>query len=392
MAIYKLKNTVQKYDWGTKDFIPNLLNISNEKSEPCAELWMGSHPKAPSNVLTENDSISLDKLIAKTPDVTLGPNAVKLYEKKLPFLFKVLSANRALSIQAHPNKQQAEQGLIAENNANIPLDAFHRNYRDNNHKPELIVALTPFDAMCGFRSMEEIEYLLGLLEIKQFFPNLKSGLKHFFVDYLNLNNEEIITPAFLDKVKELKCQYPKFNYTLEWVLELHNQFGNVSGIISPLFLNTIKLQPGEGIYLDAGILHAYLKGTGLEIMANSDNVLRCGLTSKHIDKAELIKVLTFAHQPPEVLNPITNGKEHTYTTPANEFELSMLEITRDITVELDVKSAEILLCLEGECKIDSQIVVKKGDSVFISADTGHFSIKGNSVLYRAKTPVRTASF
>ncbi|MBN2829308.1 MAG: mannose-6-phosphate isomerase, class I [Candidatus Cloacimonetes bacterium] len=391
MPCFYLKNTVQKYDWGTNDFISQLMNVSNPDNEPHAELWMGAHPKAPSVVLLKDTFKNLNDYIAEAPETILGNTASALFDRQLPFLFKVLSAERALSIQAHPNIRQASTGFFKEEQAGINISAFNRNYKDCNHKPELLMALTPFSAMCGFKSLPEIEHILDNLDLLRYFPGAKEGYKQFFQDYLSLNEEAVVTDSLISRIKSFRSTNPSLSIISGWVLKLHSQYGLQAGILAPLFLNTIHLQPGEALYLSAGVLHAYLQGTGLEIMANSDNVLRGGLTSKHIDKDELLNILDFDHQPPFLISPEKNNNEMIYKTPALEFELSQIVVSPMAEFSGETKSAEILLCMSGECVLNCGLSLKKGDSLFITADTGSLQIKGEATIYRAKTPFKKVS-
>ncbi len=387
MAIYKLSNTIQNYDWGTTDFIPKLINIDNNDSRPCAELWMGAHPKAPSRLIIDNSPCELDKFIAESPNIVLGRDAASIYNNKLPFLFKVLSASKALSIQAHPDKKQAKQGFDKENMLGIDLESRERNYKDDNHKPELILALSPFIAMCGFRSLPEIQLLMELLEINDLFPSVYKGYEEFFKDYIN-TDDSIITDCLMTRINEKRNSNISVNKILSWCLQLYNQFGKQIGILAPLFLNIVKLNKGEAIYLKAGVLHAYLQGSGLEIMANSDNVLRAGLTSKHIDKIEILKVLSFEHHPVSIVNTVfKNDNELVYKTDATEFELSCIFIKSNHEIRLSVHSAEIILCTEGNLIVNN-VSISKGQSLFVSADEQEILINGDGILYRAKTPCR----
>jgi mannose-6-phosphate isomerase len=251
-----------------------------------------------------------------------------------------------------------------------------------------MLALTPFTAMCGFKSLSEISHLFDELGMLSLFPGLNKNLKAFFTDYLNLDEAKVITPSLIEDIKSLRRLNPDMNYILGWVIELYKQYGLHSGILAPLFLNTIQLQPGEAVFIDAGVLHAYLQGSGLELMANSDNVLRCGLTPKYIDKNELLNILDFEHHPPTRIIPQTCNNELIYRTPAAEFELSRIDIYPGVEYNYQIQSGEILLCLNGECIISDCAKLKRGESVFVSADSGDLVITGEALLYRAKTPAR----
>ncbi|MCF7793956.1 MAG: mannose-6-phosphate isomerase, class I [Candidatus Cloacimonetes bacterium] len=395
MRIYKLKNQIQNYNWGTKDFIPELLKINNEKKLPCAELWMGAHPKAPSRVIELK--MNLMQLIEKFPEAALGKECQDSFNNKLPFLLKILSAETPLSIQVHPSKNQAEEGFELENSSGKPIDAFDRNYKDNNHKPELICALTPFVAMCGFRPLSEIKNLLDTFLMKSILPkydfaeNNEIELKDFFSRLMNADKKK--QQSWIDN---LICNINKiskpeeYKFEIYWIKKLQNFYPGDIGVLSPLLLNLIELNSGEALYLPAGVLHAYLKGTGIEIMANSDNVLRGGLTTKHIDVPELLKVLHFSGSDIEKVQPQkSTSYEKTYKTPANEFELSYLNLYNQ-KIKIRNKGPEILFCIEGKSILNSQqnISFCKGESVFIPNNINEYSIQGTAKIFRAKIPIR----
>ena len=313
---------------------------------------------------------------------------------ELPFLFKVLAAGKPLSIQAHPNKNQAEKGFEKDNLDGIALDAVNRNYRDSNHKPEVMCALTPFTALSGFRPLEEIisnffnlNSNLIKAELYQFRKNRTiSGLKAFFsaLMYLSREKKELLISDALNFFTNHNDDIGK------WVIRLGKDYPDDIGILAPLFLNLITLNPGEAVYLGAGELHAYLDGLGIELMANSDNVLRGGLTVKHIDVNELLKTLTFRHCAVELIKPQKSANcELVYPSPADEFRLSKIQITDSCSfLSENRQSIEIYICTGGELSIypGNNLSIKKGESFLVYADTGAYEIKGNGTLYRADVP------
>ncbi len=393
MNISILKNIVQEYAWGSRTSIPELLGNPSPSEKPQAEMWMGAHPKASSQIAVNGDWTPLTEIIRKYPEKILGAEVAEKFSNSLPFLFKVLAADRPLSVQAHPNLSQAQKGFERENTQGIPIDDFHRNYRDNNHKPELICALTPFTALNGFRPIPEILELANTLCSATLEPELEAlhnspdsiGLKYFFQDIMTMpehRQKEVIACA-ADTASGLAGVEPAW----EWIIKLHEEYPEDIGVISPLFLNLVELKPGQAMYLPAGELHSYLKGTGAELMANSDNVIRGGLTPKHIDVEELMNILTFKDRKPEILEPNpTNHYESAYPTNASEFVLSVIHLDNRAFESSIKRNVEILLCTAGEAEIteeDNKTSLKKGDSVIVPASVKAYSIKGDATIYKA---------
>lgn len=395
-----LKNAVQEYAWGSMGAIPELLGQTVPADKPQAELWMGAHPKAPSQVLSDGFWRSLPEVIQESPAETLGQKVAARFSNKLPFLFKVLAAAKPLSLQAHPNKEQAEQGFARENELGIPLDAVHRNYRDDNHKPEIICALTPFWALNGFRKIEETLSLLeeariaDLAEIVSFLRSHsnRGGLQTFFNHLMTMDRgkqRKIIEQAIHSAEKRAQ-EEPVWG----WVIKLDEEYPGDIGALSPLFLNLVRLEPQQAMYLSAGELHGYLEGTGIELMANSDNVLRGGLTPKHIDVQELLAVLNFADGDVNILTPknLTPG-EAIYHTKAEEFALSVIKINKTAPVNSPRdRSVEMMICTEGEVSLTDLSAgeitpLTKGTSVIVPAAVEHYRIEGDGILYKAAVPV-----
>ncbi len=396
MKIYLLKNKIRKYAWGAKDAIPRLLGNEPDGS-PWAELWMGAHPKAPSVILKDGLYLSLANMIKENPREFLGKETAKKFDSQLPYLFKVLAAAKPLSIQAHPSKEQAIQGFEKENQLNIPLDAPERNYKDPNHKPECILALTPFWAMCGFRPVEEIISLFSeicpdILE-KEIFLLKKSpdsqGLKEFFKNLLSLKNEK--KKRAIGEAVSNSARLLEKNDIYRWIIKLHEEYPDDIGILSPGFLNLIRLEPGMALFLPAGVLHSYLDGTGMEIMANSDNVLRGGLTPKHVDIPGLMKVVDFEPQKINTINPVKISKiEWLYPCDAEEFALSRFSLEKNAgKTPIKTKGPEILICTQGAARIlqdKEKMEISKGESVFICGSLEKYELAGSGILYRAFVP------
>jgi len=393
MMVLKLINQVQNYSWGSTDYIPTLLG-KDFNGAHCAELWMGDHPRGTSSTIVDNRKISLDQLVLKDPKLILG-NDISRFGNHFSFLFKVLSAESPLSIQAHPNKIQAEKGFLDENTRNIPLNAFNRNYKDNNHKPEIICALTNFTAMCGFRRNDTIEAnfkkldsLIFKYKLQNCFDNsVENSTEVFFSNLMKLDKND------LGNLIASALEWAGNNKSVEadLIKKFSVLYKNDPGVLAPLFLNVFILKPGEALFQGAGELHAYVEGTGIELMANSDNVLRGGLTPKYIDVPELLKVLNFKYTEKSILN----SKEikpgiFEYETISREFVLKTYCVEKDNIVEVDNKgSVEIILGIKGNAVIstkDGDFPIAKGESFVIPASNGSYTLSGIAEIYSAGIP------
>jgi mannose-6-phosphate isomerase len=394
-----LQNTIQFYDWGSPTAIPDLLEAENPSGRPWAELWMGAHPKAPSLVNCEGHWQSLIELIQKHPHDILGPKVSEKFHNSLPYLFKVLAAAKPLSIQAHPNLDQAKEGFERENTQDIPLDAPIRNYKDDNHKPECICALSKFYALYGFRTISDIVTMMTTacpVGLTDELDHLKTnpdahGLKKFYTDLMTMDpsKQKRVVDETLHNMHKISNQD-----SIIWMKRLSEEYPSDIGILSPMLLNLICLEPGQALFLPAGELHAYLEGLGIELMANSDNVLRGGLTPKHIDLPELLKVVHFEPRPIDFLETRESGEnEKIFINPANEFVLSMISVSeKNSYLSSTSRSAEILLCADGEASMQdigskNNLKLKKGNSVIIPAAVNGYKINGNAVFYKAAVPI-----
>ncbi|MGA9262802.1 MAG: mannose-6-phosphate isomerase, class I [Desulfobacterales bacterium] len=395
-----LKNTIQPYAWGSHTAIAELLGTRPEPDFPQAELWMGAHPKAPSLVAVDAEWVSLEEHIERYPQEMLGRRTADMFHNKLPFLFKVLAAAQPLSLQAHPSITQARQGFERENAQGIPLDAPQRNYRDANHKPECICALTPFWALHGFRKIPEILALgsrLGLAVFEDLLKVLRNrpdakGLRSFFQALMTLSPAK--RALLTEQAAKIALTFASNDPVYRWMGELGKAYPGDIGVFGPILLNLILLQPGQALYLPAAELHAYLEGTGIELMANSDNVLRGGLTPKHVDIAELLRVLNFEERTAHVLTPrSTAGGEHVYECPAREFVLSTITVVSKTTYfSPTVRGIEILLCTAGSGKITDQgtgeeVALPKGRAVLVPAAVRGYVLEGEAVVFKAAVPI-----
>lgn len=390
-----MKNVIQDYAWGSIDAIPSLLGYDNSDKIPQAELWMGSHRRGASLLAAGENDISLADFINENSEEVLGKTLSEAYGD-LPFLFKVLAAGSPLSIQVHPDKKQAEEGYARENSESVPLDAFNRNYKDDNHKPEIICALTDFWAMRGFRTIDsilsnfqDVDLPCFRTDVDAFDKNRTSaGLENFFNAIMALEGER--KEVFIKELTQAVSEREGDIY--DWVERLHSKYPEDAAIAAPLYLNLVKLKPGQALYLSAGELHAYLDGLGMELMASSDNVLRGGLTPKYIDRDELKRILNFSGADPEILVPSEDAEGiEVFTTPSREFELSRITLTDGRVHNLSSKGeVQILILTEGEVELQSgdstELKLVKGESLFIPRNCEGWKIKGQAVLYRASVP------
>ncbi|WP_170114878.1 mannose-6-phosphate isomerase, class I [Photobacterium rosenbergii] len=388
---YRMHNVIQDYAWGSTTSIGQLFGIENPESKPQAEIWMGAHQNGCSQIDIDGKPTLLSDFIDADKATLVGAQTAETFGE-LPYLFKVLAAEKALSIQVHPSKAQAEAGFAKEEELGIPRTAGNRNYKDPNHKPELVYALTPYQAMNGFREfadivanfrkleIAEINALVDALEVNQ----NEAGLETFFEAMLSLDGEakdtsvaKLLAYAEVNKSQEL----------FALILDLAEQYPGDIGLFAPLMLNTLTLQPGEAMFLYACTPHAYIKGTGLEIMANSDNVLRAGLTPKYMDVPELVACTTCQPIPFDSLlmaPKVENGAEH-YPIPVPDFKFSVYQQVENQALTTD--SAEILFAVDAPLTLSHEegetVTINKGESVFIPANAGTYQASSTGKFARA---------
>ncbi len=393
--ISELINTIQPYAWGSHSALAELRGESLPTAAPEAELWMGAHPLGPSRLAATGQS--LPALIAAAPTQELGAKITERYGPKLPFLLKVLAAATPLSLQAHPSLEQARRGFAADEAAGIALDAPNRNYKDENHKPELLCALGEFWALCGFREVPTTLQLLDELGVAELLPYRQTlaaepneiGISTVFSALMQapLALGQKLATLTTAACRKRASQSAHFSAELGWATRIGELYPGDVGVVSALLLNLIRLQAGEAIYLPAGNLHAYLGGTGVELMASSDNVLRGGLTPKHINVPELLRVLDFRPLRVEALRPVVHGAEHAFDTPAREFRLSYFDLDQG-SVTVDVDGPEIWLVTEGAFQLGASgspsLPLAQARSAFVPASTGALSVRGSGRIFRAK--------
>jgi mannose-6-phosphate isomerase len=392
-VIEELENIVQAYAWGSYTAISGLRGETAPTASPEAELWMGAHPLAPSKLAGSGES--LNHAIAAAPEANLGSGVLARYGAKLPFQLKVLAAETPLSLQAHPSPAQAVEGFAADEAAGIPLESPLRNYKDKSHKPELLCALTEFWALCGFRELPETQALLEELDVPELLQlraqlsqgSAKIALKSAFSSLmLGPATEQRQLALRVTEACRAKQSSSRFAAELGWAARLGELYPGDVGVVSALLLNLVRLSPGEAVYLPAGNLHAYLGGMGVEIMASSDNVLRGGLTPKHVNVTELLRVLDFQPLRVALVRPQPYGAEHCYETPAREFRLSYFDLTSR-PLRVVVQGPEIWLVTNGSVALGAagrSVTLSGGRSAFVPAEIRELELTGSGRIFRAR--------
>jgi mannose-6-phosphate isomerase len=410
--VLRLKGKVQQYAWGGHSFLPELLSVPNQDGRPFAEYWLGAHDNAPSELVfpsPDEDNagprmpVKLNEYLAQWTGDLLGAATAQRFGR-LPYLLKILDVRDMLSIQVHPSKKDAEIEFAAENHRGIPLSAPDRNYKDDNHKPELMVALSDFWLLHGFKPPEEMERILQRIPELRFLAPVfaEQGYHGLYKTVMEMEPgrvNETLQPL-LDRILPAyeRHQLPKKEEDF-WAARAaltFNETGRIDrGIFSIYLFNLLNLLPGEAIFQDAGLPHAYLEGQNVEIMANSDNVLRGGLTPKHIDVPELLKHIKFEKTEPRIIrgqNDHDEGHISVFKTPAPDFELSRIGLLEDETITISSRSVEIFMVLEGELLVEESrqnaFTRTKGEA-FLAFDRARVSLKAgkDSVVYRAAVPL-----
>jgi mannose-6-phosphate isomerase len=370
-VLVRISGEEKNYAWGSKTLIPDYFGL-DVSSEKIAEVWFGTHPAGESKTIAVDESLLSEKI-----------------SRPLGFLAKFLAAEKALSIQVHPNPEQAKAGFEAENALGIQLDDPKRNYKDSSHKPEILIALTVFRALCGFRPQSEL--LVILSDIGQSIPEFKTletalkanrDLKEVFSKLLA--NQELAN-SFLDSIDSSKLGEISFRAYL-LAMELSKSYRSDTGLLVSLMLNEVNLEPGEAIFLPAGNLHAYISGLGVEVMAASDNVLRGGLTEKHIDIEGLVEITDFN----ELVAPKVSPKKLAeglleYEVSVSDFKVYRAEVSsRNLLADLDMPADAIILCTEGSVAVSSSLeereVLLKSEAVFVSG-AKKISLSGSGVVF-----------
>lgn len=404
-----LRGALRTYAWGSRTAIAEFSGRPFPTAHPEAEVWLGAHASDPAMLQTYRGGVlvgetSLVDAIAADPEGQLGPVVRDRFGDRLPFLVKVLAADEPLSLQAHPSAEQALEGYRREDALAVPLGSPVRNYRDSSHKPELLVALGDFEALAGFRPAARTVALMQALGVDALAPYVAlladqsdaAGLRALFTTWITAPQPDVdaLIAAVLDgAVSYLRTGAKEFADEVRTVLELGERYPGDAGVLAALLLNRVVLRPGEGVYLPAGILHSYLRGMGMEVMANSDNVLRGGLTPKHVDVPELLRVLDFAplDDPRAAVHP--DGIELRYDTPAPEFAAALLTLDgdslgRQIDAPAHHDGPQILVCTLGSVTVhvkSGELSLDRGQAAWIAADDGPVRLESGqpSQLFRA---------
>jgi mannose-6-phosphate isomerase len=407
--VHLLRGAIRTYAWGSRTAIAEFTGRPAPAAHPEAELWLGAHPGDPALLDTPDGTTSLLEAIRDDPEGQLGSAVRTRFGDVLPFLVKVLAAGEPLSLQAHPSARQAVEGYEREDRIGLPLSSPLRNYRDRNHKPELLVALTDFEALAGFRPAARSVALMRALSVPALNPYIAllddtsdaAGLRALFTTWITAPQPDIdtlITAVLEGAVSYIRSGAKEFAAEAQMVLELGERYPGDAGVLAALLLNRISLSPGQGIFLAAGNLHSYLHGVGMEVMANSDNVLRGGLTPKHVDVAELLRVLDFTPVLDAHVATRCDGAECHYQTPAAEFAASVITLDGEhLGHEMDAPShhdgPQILVCTQGSVTVraksasgeTSEVQMDRGSAAWVAADDGPIRLQAThpSALFRA---------
>ena len=396
-----LECAVMPYAWGSRTAIAEFTGRRSPSDGPEAELWMGAHPMAPSRLSrgAHGEQQALPDVIAESPTHELGLDVSSRFGPRLPFLLKVLAAAQPLSLQAHPDEVQAKLGFADEDRRGIPRDAATRSYKDDSHKPELLCALVPVDALCGFRRAGDTLRLFDELAASALEPVLaplrrspgRDGIAAVFRSLMTMPPAEG-SRLVRATVEACSAHLASVSFAREydWACRLDALYPGDVGVVSALLLNLVHLEPGEALFLGAGNLHAYLSGVGVEIMASSDNVLRGGLTKKHVDVTELMRVLDFADGPVAPLCArAVDAHERVWDTPAREFRLSAIDLESGGSgVAREVRGPEILLCTNGPVVVtpadgSPAVTLEQGRAAFVPASTERYTLAAANAGSRA---------
>lgn len=392
----RIRPTTQEYAWGSPTVIPELLGVP-ATGTAVAEMWLGAHPSAPATA----DGVGLDALVTRDPATVLGEGVRARFGDRLPYLLKVIAAERPLSLQVHPSLEGAREGFAREEAAGVPVDAPHRNYRDANHKPELVYALTPFRAMCGFRAPRRAAELMEGLDAplaKALGGDLRddpssTGVRRAFERLLRPETrpdaDDVVRVVEACRARlERGSPSPRADQT---VVLLAEQYPGDPGVVTSLLLNPVTLQPGEAMFVPAGGVHAYLSGVAIEVMASSDNVLRAGLTPKHVDIPELLANVDYVAAPPIRIAPERfHGATDVFYAPVDDFELSVTALADDGEHPLPGRGPRALLCLDGDVTVRSasgeRLALARGEAAFVPAADGALWLRGRGRVVQADVP------
>ena len=385
--MYRLTNPSMNYAWGSVDLLPQLLGSAPD-GRPVAEIWMGAHAAAPSSIVVDGADVGLDDFIAGCPEQALGAHTVTELGARLPFMMKFLAAAKPLSLQVHPTRAQARAGYRRENAAGIaPTDPI-RNYRDDEHKPEMLYALTEFEMLCGFGPVDVLRERLSGLEVEGLDPLIGAlespdpakGIEAALSMLLTASPQHRtdLAAAVGASAHVRREHRPEFRL----VSELAELYPGDIGVVAALFLNRLRIQPGESVFVGAGMVHSYLRGLGVELMATSDNVLRAGLTAKHVDARELLRLVDFAPGEPRRLQPTGRGDAVVFVPPVPDFALWIYTLDpaadpEQGSVEGPAAGPRIAVCCHGQATLtraDERVNLRAGQAAFIPHADGPLDI------------------
>lgn len=399
-TILQLQGKVQHYEWGGFSYLPGLLGINNTEKRPFAEYWLGVHPLGIADVVLENKAVLLSELISQNPEKALS-TAVKNQFGELPYLLKIMDVNKMLSIQVHPTREAARTGFEREDKMGIARNAYNRNYKDQNHKPEVVLAISEFWLLHGFKQQQLLEQTLSAIpEFQVLLPLFKrEGLASLYSFIMEMDQQsvtDLLLPLVKREVRMKRDGLLSRNDPGWWVAKYYgdeNPVGEIDrGVFSIYLFNITQLQPGEAIFQDAGVPHAYLEGQNIELMSNSDNVLRGGLTTKYIDVPELLANIRFEPVVPHILKgtPLKDG-ETVFHFQVPDFALAYLSLNEAALFEDKASGPEIWMVLEGGVIINNQMVISKGESFIVFPDNAYtFRTSGKTQLCKAFVPVNNA--
>ena len=395
-SVHKLQGTVQHYSWGGTTFLPKLLSIENPNHKPFAEYWLGIHAGGPSSIEVNQQAVLLSDAIATDPKAALS-EPVYSHFGGLPYLFKVLDVKDMLSIQVHPTKEYAKVAFEKEEAAGIALNAPNRNYKDTNHKPEIMLAMSEFWLLHGFKSEAKIlETLENIAEFQVLVPLYKSeglkGLYQFLMEMEQAQVDSLLSPVVKRALRNKQEGKVDKNAPDWWVAKLYENAAGIlpidKGVFSIYLFNIICVMPGQGIFQDAGVPHAYLEGQNVELMANSDNVLRGGLTPKHIDVEELIHNIKFESIDPVIIEGTKPCMgESVYPAPVQDFGIASITLDGSNSYSYEAESMDMFLVVEGGCVVNNQMTIKTGEAfVVFPGNKLNIHASGKTLVYRAFVP------
>ncbi|WP_250505704.1 mannose-6-phosphate isomerase, class I [Bowdeniella massiliensis] len=400
--MYRMSGVRRTYDWGSRDAIPWLMG-EEVTEDPVAELWFGVHPTGPAGLPDHDEFADLRALIESDPLGTLGEDVRTRFGDTLPFLMKLIAPAKPLSLQVHPSAELAAEGYKKEEAAGIPLDAPTRNYRDPNHKPEMVIALTRLEAMCGFRAprraielLEDLDAPLAerLIKVLRNDPTA-AGMKRAFallVSGPRRPSQEDVTAVAEACAKRLAAAESPSPRADSIVGLLQSEHPGDPGVVAALLLNPVTLRGGETLFVSTGTVHAYLSGLAVEVMASSDNVLRAGLTHKHVDVDEMLRCVDFVAAPPIRLAPELFGSAtEVFYAPVDDFELNVTRLRESHGRQVvRGQGPRVILCVDGKISVWNEagemLRLKCGQAVFVPASDGCIEAKGSGTLVQADVP------